>query len=602
MFTKLYWALMINQHQYLRTDKQMNRRKIFFLTFALLSVFAVLVSCNNKNNNGETDKKFTDRQSAAITTEALADSNTTGTNENDSTNSDTEKVTEEQTTAPLPEEPDEKLFTDSAGIYKFTFIDAADAEAYGKLDKSHDFSDAGIVIKGYTGSSSADIPQTIEGFPVVKIARTAFQNSGIISVSIPESVKEIEDNAFYKCTDLIGVSFNAISCTSAGSAAHPVFEGCTDFMFLSIGEGVTVIPDNLFYGCSDLAVSVYFPDSVKKIGECAFAGCRSLIQLVFGSGVEYIGDNAFDGCTRLREVIFSNDITHNFDTVDHVFKGSIEESYIGATENGFVFYDDGKNNMLLVAYCDKAEVLFLPVLENGKKYDIAEYAFEDCDGIVSVVLPGTVKNVGKNAFPDSLPLVNLFYLGTPENWTDLRIESGNEKLTNTLVAFYSESNTYSEDYLTWYLGSDNLPHLHDYPTSHVYVCDCAELRIRKSPSENAEVTAQAKMGTVLLLIYDNGTWSAIEYNGEICYVMSAYLKTDGGSVTFTEVSKKYTVSGCEKLNLRYFTDASVEDNVYFACKAGTELTVTGISNNGKWARISYDGHTLYCSMSYLSEK
>lgn len=56
-----------------------------------------------------------------------------------------------------------------------------------------------------------------------------------------------------------------------------------------------------------------------------------------------------------------------------------------------------------------------------------------------------------------------------------------------------------------------------------------------------------------------------------------------------------TVTNCSWLNLR--TSTSYGNNVYKAVKAGTKVEYLGLSNG--WAKIKYDGKTLYCGSKYL---
>jgi hypothetical protein len=72
------------------------------------------------------------------------------------------------------------------------------------------------------------------------------------TLNIGNSVQHIPDNAFYGCSGLTSVNFNAINCTYMGSSSYPVFSSCPNFTTLNIGNSVLSIPDNAFYGCSAL--------------------------------------------------------------------------------------------------------------------------------------------------------------------------------------------------------------------------------------------------------------------------------------------------------------------------------------------------------------
>lgn len=57
-----------------------------------------------------------------------------------------------------------------------------------------------------------------------------------------------------------------------------------------------------------------------------------------------------------------------------------------------------------------------------------------------------------------------------------------------------------------------------------------------------------------------------------------------------------TVANCYWLNLR--TAPSYGDNIYTAVQAGTQVEYLGMEAG--WAKIKYDGRTLYCGSSYLN--
>ena len=80
-------------------------------------------------------------------------------------------------------------------------------------------------------------------------------------------------------------------------------------------------------------------------------------------------------------------------------------------------------------------------------------------------------------------------------------------------------------------------------------------------------------------------------NGNIGWV------NDECIVSATSVSNTVTkkVSNCSMLNLR--TSASYGDNIYKAVKVGTQVEYLGTENG--WAKIKYDGRTLYCGSKYL---
>lgn len=143
-----------------------------------------------------------------------------------------------------------------------------------------------------------------------------------------------------------------------------------------------------------------------------------------------------------------------------------------------------------------------------------------------------------------------------------------------------------------------------------------EVNLRKLPSverEDAEVIVMLKHGEVATCVgvSDNG-WSKLIYNGITCYAVSSYLmpadgaeeedkpEKEGIQTQFEEVNDQVTAK--VEVNLR--TLPSVEDPecvVVTSIKNGEVVTRTGINRDLGWSRVDYNGQTLYCVSSYLTD-
>lgn len=79
----------------------------------------------------------------------------------------------------------------------------------------------GIRITKYTGTQTdVEIPESIEGLPVIEIGESAFSQSKVTSVRIPEGVRELDWFTFYCCSSLCTV----ILPTSVVSIEYGVFD------------------------------------------------------------------------------------------------------------------------------------------------------------------------------------------------------------------------------------------------------------------------------------------------------------------------------------------------------------------------------------------
>lgn len=73
---------------------------------------------------------------------------------------------------------------------------------------------------------------------------------------------------------------------------------------VTIPEGVTDIGQNAFYNCSSLT-SITIPDSVTIIGTCAFYNCTSLTSITIPDSVAVIGEAVFYGCSSLTTINYT---------------------------------------------------------------------------------------------------------------------------------------------------------------------------------------------------------------------------------------------------------------------------------------------------------
>ena len=148
--------------------------------------------------------------------------------------------------------------------------------------------------------------------------------TGLTSVTIPESVTSIGNDAFENCTGLTAVNFNADSCTTAGSSSgYCAFSGCSNITSFNFGSNVKIIPSYLCYGMTGLT-SITIPKSVTSIGGSAFYVCSGLTTVNFNA----------DSCTTTGTSIFpgGSEITSfNFGSNVKVIPGSLCSGMTGLT-------------------------------------------------------------------------------------------------------------------------------------------------------------------------------------------------------------------------------------------------------------------------------
>ncbi|MBR5014139.1 MAG: leucine-rich repeat protein [Bacteroidales bacterium] len=143
-----------------------------------------------------------------------------------------------------------------------------------------------------------------------------FSNSGITSLKIPATVMEIKDNAFYKCTTLASVRFEAstekltIGFQSGSDEVGPFFQSPLTNIYvdreLVASESYAAARDQWdegifstsFYGSDDPKVTVTLQGNVKTISDYMFSGVQ-METIWIPREVETICKGAFYYCYRL---------------------------------------------------------------------------------------------------------------------------------------------------------------------------------------------------------------------------------------------------------------------------------------------------------------
>ena len=151
-------------------------------------------------------------------------------------------------------------------------------------------------------------------FGMGSIVFTNEASSVVESITIPETTYIINKNALAGCQNLKVVAVdsenpyydsrencNAIITTSQNPYFTPntLIAGCKT---TTIPNSVVEIGENAFYNCQSLE-TITIPNSVTKIDRSAFNACAALSSITLSENLTAIGEWAFDDCNNLLEVI-----------------------------------------------------------------------------------------------------------------------------------------------------------------------------------------------------------------------------------------------------------------------------------------------------------
>lgn len=140
------------------------------------------------------------------------------------------------------------------------------------------------------------------------------------------------------------------------------------------GERVVSIGANAFAG-SELVERITLPEGLAALGDGAFADCYSLEAIRVPASVARVGENPFAGCESLRRL--------------ELAEGQSDL----LTINGVLFGDGGRR----LIFCPRALPLERYVIPEGTERVDAR-AFSYCNRLLSVTVPDSVTEIGRDAF------------------------------------------------------------------------------------------------------------------------------------------------------------------------------------------------------------
>lgn len=158
------------------------------------------------------------------------------------------------------------------------------------------------------------IPNMIGGKKVSEVGNHAFKGCvGIEKIVVSEGIEVLGNGVFINCKELkevvlprtlrrIGTS-DPTGCPKILGTMTKL-EGTFEYTALEevvIPDSVKYIGEYAFANCSRLQ-RVVLPDGLKEIRENTFCWCKSLREVVFPEGLKVVGMEAFEGCEALQSV------------------------------------------------------------------------------------------------------------------------------------------------------------------------------------------------------------------------------------------------------------------------------------------------------------
>ena len=259
--------------------------------------------------------------------------------------------------------------------------------------------DGTITITSYKGTdTTVIIPNSINGKKVKKLSGTTPSGYHIGYFSIwNEKIRngDEHDNASFgycKGQDTITkvIISPGIEEIESGNLYDGVFTYSTALKEIIIPDTVVKMGQGTFWGCKELK-KVNIPKKVDTISKRTFVHCTNLESITIPSNVTSIGEDAFGLCKNLSSIIIPSSVTS-----------------IG--------------NMAF-ADCENLSNIIIPSSVTA----IGDYAFSGCRNLLNITIPASVTTMGSNVFQGNpiLTSVNVSFkegeqpAGWNKNWNVL---------------------------------------------------------------------------------------------------------------------------------------------------------------------------------------
>lgn len=213
------------------------------------------------------------------------------------------------------------------------------------------------------------IPSVANGYSVTSIGRGVFNfDWGLVTVTIPRSIKEIKEWAFTDTYYLKKVIIEDITAW-----CHIIF---------SNSESNPLQWSRHLFSDDDTEITdLIIPNTTQYVSEYAFLWFEGLKSLTIPKSVKSIGERSFRFCTNLESITIDEDNT---------------------------FYDSRDNcNAIIETSSNKMMIGCKNTVIPNTVTMIGEYAFSSCKGLTSITIPISVKHIGDYAFRSCSDLTSI---------------------------------------------------------------------------------------------------------------------------------------------------------------------------------------------------
>lgn len=311
--------------------------------------------------------------------------------------------------------------------------------------------------------------ETIDGLDVETIEAGAFSGqSGISTITLPDTIISIGDSAFSGCTRL-----KTVNVPAGASVGKTIFKNCTSLENLSIPGSAK---DYLY---------LYFAETPKKSGDKVALPTNLTVK--FTEGTTTLSDEFFDRIsTQIKKVVFPSTQTSlgtqsRLNIIDAFeSKSSVVKVIDGVlyTESGACLYFYPKKvtkteltlgeEVTSIENVQNNEYLKTVVI-NGDLTKLAESAFRSCTALSSVTFNGSLDKIPQGAFDQCEKLTEFVF---PKNLTTIEYAFSGVAIENVRipdsVSFLHKNAFYGSSVKRLYIPSSAMGQLNQGGAMQLY--------------------------------------------------------------------------------------------------------------------------------------
>ncbi|MBR6715177.1 MAG: leucine-rich repeat protein [Prevotella sp.] len=432
------------------------------------------------------------------------------------------------------------------------------------------------------GITSVEIPNS-----VTTIGEQAFDGCyNLTSIEIPNSVTSIGEKAFYGCSSLSSIIVqNGNSKYDSRNNCNALIQTDNNELILgcmntNIPNGIKIIGEGAFYGCDFTSIEI--PNSVTSIGENAFICCYSLTSIT--SHIQYpfpISSDCFDSSVYEKATLYvpANSLGLYLDTEGWMTFKNIKNIEVISIKVNNDNGEDLTNHVSVIWYDKDGRELgtgtSISGFEEGTTLYYSILLDEELGSIYGEIIMQPVV-LGQGTITCRLQKIEQVWLHGLVMADGLPAAKSDVKVKQWLNGRYKQEKVYKTD-------SQGQFSVKAY-------CDSTEIIISYDGFMDSRIVKdfldmETNLGTIYLerihgkVLVPDFTYQATVREGTSSTIQNFYSDVQNINYTITNDTKQTQV---ENFNVQQNGNIVITDGA----ETGDQLTITSISLNNKFARVS----------------